>query len=291
MNLKDFLIDNYVYIVIVIILVIVTIIGFLADKKKNGNSKGKNNKQAAPADTSNLSAEAAAYQSVNEQLSANNTLNYMPEQGPSNNENMIQNNDNLVMSNPANVGSIPTPMQGNGIASNMNMAGPQQVAFNGGNAPMPVEPINNAVANPEPMYQPLDEQKPTFNNNEVSVIPGQQPPLPVNPVIPPMGELNNGLGQGIAPTDNVGVAMPTQSVPPVNVSAPIPAAPIPAAPVPPASIPSGMAPNPAPSTIPQPMPNPNGNVNPEVVPAPAPVVPNPVSFVYGGQQTTNNQNM
>ena len=38
MNLKDFLMDNYIYIIIVIILIIITIIGFLADKKKNFES-------------------------------------------------------------------------------------------------------------------------------------------------------------------------------------------------------------------------------------------------------------
>ena len=39
MNIKDFLIDNYIYIIIVIVLIIITIIGFLADKKKNGEKK------------------------------------------------------------------------------------------------------------------------------------------------------------------------------------------------------------------------------------------------------------
>ena len=38
MNFRDFLMDNYIYIIIVIVLVIVTIIGFLADKKKNGKA-------------------------------------------------------------------------------------------------------------------------------------------------------------------------------------------------------------------------------------------------------------
>ena len=41
MNIKDFLMENYIYIIIVIILTIVTIIGFLADKKRNGDKKPK----------------------------------------------------------------------------------------------------------------------------------------------------------------------------------------------------------------------------------------------------------
>jgi hypothetical protein len=39
MNIKDFLIDNYIYIIIVIVLIIITIIGFLADKKKSNEKK------------------------------------------------------------------------------------------------------------------------------------------------------------------------------------------------------------------------------------------------------------
>ena len=43
MNIKDFLIDNYIYIIIVVILIVITVIGFLADKKRNGAKKIKNN--------------------------------------------------------------------------------------------------------------------------------------------------------------------------------------------------------------------------------------------------------
>ena len=39
MNIKDFLMDNYIYIIIVIVLIIITIVGFLADKQKNGGKK------------------------------------------------------------------------------------------------------------------------------------------------------------------------------------------------------------------------------------------------------------
>ena len=43
MNIKEFLIDNYIWIIVVIVLLIITIIGFLADKKK-----GKDPKVGAP---------------------------------------------------------------------------------------------------------------------------------------------------------------------------------------------------------------------------------------------------
>ena len=36
MNIKDFLIENYIWILVIILITIITIIGFLADKKKNG---------------------------------------------------------------------------------------------------------------------------------------------------------------------------------------------------------------------------------------------------------------
>ena len=49
MNIKDFLIDNYIWIIVIILITIVTIIGFLADKKKNEN------KNEAPAQPRNQS--------------------------------------------------------------------------------------------------------------------------------------------------------------------------------------------------------------------------------------------
>ena len=45
MNIKNFLIDNYIYIIIVIVLIIITIIGFLADKKKSSEKKEKPSKE------------------------------------------------------------------------------------------------------------------------------------------------------------------------------------------------------------------------------------------------------
>ena len=44
MNIKEFLLDNYIWILVVILLSIITIIGFLADKKK-GPKKSKQNNQ------------------------------------------------------------------------------------------------------------------------------------------------------------------------------------------------------------------------------------------------------
>ena len=41
MNIKDFLIENYIWILVVILLCIITVIGFLADKKKTKKEKIK----------------------------------------------------------------------------------------------------------------------------------------------------------------------------------------------------------------------------------------------------------
>ena len=41
MNIGEFLMDNYIYIIIIVILIVVTVIGFLADKKKNQTKKNE----------------------------------------------------------------------------------------------------------------------------------------------------------------------------------------------------------------------------------------------------------
>ena len=43
MNIKDFLLDNYIWIVVVIILCIITVIGFLADKTRTKKEKQNSN--------------------------------------------------------------------------------------------------------------------------------------------------------------------------------------------------------------------------------------------------------
>ena len=44
MNIKEFLLDNYIWILVVILLSIITVIGFLADKNRGGKTgKQKNN--------------------------------------------------------------------------------------------------------------------------------------------------------------------------------------------------------------------------------------------------------
>ena len=285
MNLKDFLIDNYVYIVIVIILIIVTIIGFLADKKKNGGSKKKDdNGQVDSTLQVNNDAASMNYQPVNNQL-PNNNLNYVPNQGINQNGN----NNGLSMDSNFGAGSVPTPMSNgvNAMANNMNMASPQPAPFGNASAPMPVEPINNVVSNPEPMYQPLSEQKPTFTNNEVNVNQVSPAPIPVTSAIPSVGEnnsvgvnQNNGFIEPMAPINGGGIVQ-NQGMAAVNGGAPSINT----------QVTNEMAPNQSMGTIPQLIPNTNGNVNPQPVPNPTAVVPNPVNFVYGGQQINNNQNM
>lgn len=276
MNFKDFLMDNYIYIVIVIILIIVTIIGFLADKKKNGSNKKKGD------DSQNGLTNAASTEMTYQQPNAgvpNNNLNVVPNQGL----------NTSVASNNMNTGNAPMPMpEGNG----MNVAS-QPSPINVVGAPMPVEPINNVVSNPEPMYQPLSEQKPTFTSGGVNAVPPVSVTPPVNSTVNPVPVASAPVPMpGDMVDNNVGM-MPNTG----NVSS--------MAQIDPQPVPQGMImPNPndmvqnapqiqqgsVPGPMPQPMPNQGGNGNPEVIPAPSSVVPTPVNFVFGAQQN-NNQNM
>ena len=123
---------------------------------------------------------------MNEQ---NNNPNNLVNNGngtiPNNNVTNLQNNQTAGVNNMNVNGGIPNPQIPN---QNVNMnAAPM--------APVSVEPINSVNANPEPMYQPLSEQKPTFgptqNNMAIPPVPPVAPiPNPVgpNPNPAPMAE-------------------------------------------------------------------------------------------------------
>ena len=268
MNIKDFLMDNYIYIIIVIILIIVTIIGFLADKQKNGGKKGKN--VDAPLPNNNVNNEMVnqpiTYQPVNNQMG--NNMNPIP------NTTVIPNNNQFI-SNMNNNQNTLNQMNNNNL-----------------NTPQPVEPMNASVAAaPEPMYQPLSEQKPVikptnptnninnFGNNTLN----NQMPQNVEPLsqsttnqipnnIMPVSNMFNQQTSGQTQAQNpipTPINMPTQpkvNEMPYNNTVPV---------------------NPLPSQ-PEPIPNPSGNTIPSPIPAPQPTTPQPVGFVFGPQQGQNN---
>lgn len=281
MNIKDFLIDNYIWILVVILLSIVTIIGFLADKKR---VKGK--KEELSANNGNDAVATAIPDNLNNPV--NTGVNYQA--------NSNQQFDSLNMPLPqANINMQPTapvePVQ----AFNSQMVNTM---------PSPIEPVNT-LPNPEPMYQPLSEQVPNFKNNEPAPnqIPYQNPaqPIPVMPSTPEQPEpvqqtnfinqpsYNNQFNQNnqmnMVPNNNVVNNMNNNNNNIINNNQGINNM----------STPSQMPyPNQQANTIPTPIPSPMP-VEPTHINNPEPAAPmqnQPISFVYGPQNNqNNNQNM
>lgn len=263
MNFRDFLMDNYIYIIIIIVLSIVTIIGFLADKKKTADKRP---------DTMGGSIENPGMDG--------NSMPYQPQQntnGPiafNQNNNPVENNMQYNQPQPEN--NIISPVNPGPIINNVSMAPevtPMAPTQNVGNemkynAPSPVESMNAAVNNQsESLYQPLPEQKPAFI-----------------PVEPNMNMANNQMPQGgVEPMIN---PVPIQ---PINEPAPMPN-------VQPNQM-NGInmaqnstinqMPNPVPV---QPMPNQGGNTIPNPITPPQPVSPQPINYPYG-PGNNNNQFM
>lgn len=271
MNIKDFLIDNYIWILVIILITIVTIIGFIADTKKN-NKKNKNPEQPAP-NINNQPINNVGVMQYQEptQLQQNQMNNQM-----NNNLAMNTNNMNAPMENLNQLNNtVSTPQQ--------NVTMPQ---------PQPVEPVNNPqpveniVVNPttEPMYQPLSEQKPVISPQPVPNFNGaplpnvtQPEPAPIQPMMNNQLPINNApnidLSQQQVMTQQVGMEpqpIPNMTgIPATNITQPEPSPVQPmmngTQPMNNSIITPSVMPNNA--TIPQP-------VNP--VPIPQPVNPQPI---------------
>ncbi len=306
MNIKDFLIANYIYIIIVIVLIIITIIGFLADKKGKGKS---NSKDILPNNNRSMGnvgygvpgqnpPQPMNYQQIpvnNEAISPivngpvlNNNVSVEPVNiNPLPNNNMINANNvnnginpvaNALAQNVPNTANeelnvMPGTMQGTIVSPNMNQVNPMEVR------PMSApQPVTSVPVNPEPMYQPAPEQVP--------VIPAVDPISNIQSYNQMMGA-NNGMvsGVNINPMDSVNNIANYGSVAPVMQSTQPMPIPTPTEPAPPVA----------------PIPNvPNGPVNP--VPVPNPQMPNQMTmpqpvgngqfnnFVYGNQPMNQNNN-
>lgn len=320
MNIKEFLLDNYIWILVVILLSIITVIGFLADKNRGGKT-GKQKKQ--PAGNQPPQNVGPMNYQINQTQTPPQPVNY---QNPSimNNQNIMAQDmvPNQIPTNPINYGPMPnqpipepnpTPLTLNNINTmpnnnqfnNNNPLNQNNLTNPNINNPMPVEPINQfSSVNSEPMYQPLSEQTQTFqplesqtmnsgningeinqpmpNPTQINVIPNPnqafvQPVNNVNPVPPVATPIpnNNQLNQTlpVANQMNYGESFnqPSQN--------------------------SFVEPNPYqmnnsinnnPTTIP----SPEQNTIPNPITPPTPVNPQPINFVYGPQQqSNNNQNM
>ena len=177
MNIVDFLIANYHWLLAIILLTIVTIIGFLADKKKNDKKK-ENTRKQPKSEATNITQEPAQpmqYQQENLMVAQPNmTQNDINNFSTNQNVNQINNGSMNQMNNTnnQNLGTIPETME-NLQNNNNNHLGtiPQPLNYtdniesnNNNNQMNTPQPIENIAPQPvqEPMYQPLEEQKPHF---------------------------------------------------------------------------------------------------------------------------------
>lgn len=272
MNIKDFLMDNYIYIIIVIVLIIVTIIGFLADKQKNGK-KNKVTEQPLPNNgNSEVAPQPITYQPVNNNQM--NNLNTIP------NTNLMPNNQ---LNNVGN--SNVTPLVPNNTMMNQGNFGNTIQ-----NTPQPVEPMAASVISaPEPMYQPLSEQKPVIapvnpinninnfgNGLNNQPVPNPEPlQQPINNAVP--NNIMNGPNSFNQP-----IVEPTkvENIMPTNMNGGQPSN----------DFNNGTPYNQQPVN-PQPIPNPVENTVPSPITPPQPTTPQPVGFVYGQPNQNNNQPM
>lgn len=325
MNIKDFLIDNYIWILVIILITIITIIGFIADKKrggkkeKNANPAPQNmNNQPMAQPQMNANPQPVQFQQSTQmqpnQMNNNMGLNFDSMNTTVRPLNQMENNQ---LNTPQPMTTEPTPIQSTtpniGLVTN----------------PQPIENIAPNVEQ-EPMYQPLSEQKPVIAPQPVPNLSAVQPPIgadlnsagaatvnsmqPTNNTLNVIPSMNPGVPNQPAPMMNEQPtnAMPTynsqpQAQPinnntfaqtpnfiPNNTTVPQPASPIPEPqPVIPEPIMQGNY-NQAPNmgmgqnmapTQPVGQTIPNPNENQAIPNA----NPQPISFVYGPQN--NNPNM
>lgn len=324
--MKEFLLNNYIWILVVILLSIITVIGFLADKKRDKSKKNApvqpqpmpiNNQQVqTPINYQpNINQQPLQTNMNNNQMITNNNMGvndgFNPNQnnpinlGALNNtsvspiSNQVNNNSNNMATIPAdnfnqvnitnnpssiplgtneNVSVIPTPVNNieptlmNGIEqNNMNFNNMQPIDNNYNQTqPQPVAVDNlNQMENQklESIYQPLSEQKPTFEPREVNI-----PVINENTMInQEFNNPNNNMNNMENLNNDMSFNNQVNNINGVNNFGQIAPQPVPSNPTPTPMQPSNNIPNP--------------------IPEPQPVIPQPVNFVYGPQQSNNNQFM
>ena len=300
MNIKDFLIDNYIWILAIILITIITIIGFLADKKKNNKKKEKVEEQQpiTPNVQPNLVNNQMPLQYQEPMMQTNNMTNnnalgfQLPEQTMTNN--ISQTPAQMVMPN------ISQP-----IENNAPVLEPQSMMYQPLPDQTPIleqpQPMNNLNMNNniQPLEQPIQQSNIINNsyNNSNMVMPQQTIPEPVvEPTIQQMPIYNNP-----SPTpnmDNLNIMSPNnvpnqmmnqQPVNPINIPQPVIPQPIMSQPIAQYNQPQPMM-NQQPVVNQQPMANQAIPNNQQTV-QPQPMTPNgqSLNFVYGA--SNNNQNM
>ena len=280
MNIKDFLIDNYIWILVVILLSIITVIGFLADKKREKKEKTiKKNDQIIS--NQPVNAPPINYQTPpmnnpypNQINPINNQMpNIMNNQGinePINNPIPKPINDPSAMINPNNMMNNNF----NGINNNFNISNqipnqtiPKPVSVQPiMSSPQPVEninPMNNI--NAEPLYQPSIESVspiPTPVPSQPTPIPSYQNVTPLKPV----GNMNQFNNQGM-------YSQPENLTPNQNTTIPTPTYQ--------PSQPMNQENNPIPQF--------QNNIPNNQIPNPQVTTPQSINFVYGPTNNNNQQ--
>lgn len=198
-NIKEFLINNYIYILVVILLSIITVIGFLVDKKKSGKGKNKGQMaQAAPA-MATPSANTMGQTPVSFQP---NQVSPQPVNGPVNvnqmsamqmpfGNNVSNEGFNPNQNTPVNFGTIPnssvSPLDMNGNNGTLPQAIPNQGMMSNQMGMTLQEPINQIQSNslqsnpmqPDNMMaQAMNGANPIPNNNG-TVMNNMNTPEPV----------------------------------------------------------------------------------------------------------------
>ena len=219
MNIKDFLIDNYIWIIVILLITIITIIGFLADKNnKNKQKKEQDNKTNVVPGTipmQNINAGQINNQGVMQYQQAQQVIPVQNQMN--NNTGIVYNNENnqlQQMNQPQNIPNNQELMNVN----TMNVMADNQPITSNTTIPTDVNLMNNIypVENQsqnvqgELRYQPLSEQTPNV------------PPQPIPNIFnmtnnnPEMQTPNNsGLNQNspnIIPTVVAPQPMPQQVV-------------------------------------------------------------------------------
>ena len=282
MNIKDFLIDNYIWIIVIILITIITIIGFLADKKKSEkpeNNMQKNNK--------NMNSTQPVNNVGQMQYQPQNPLMQIPMN--MNNVNPNNNLNNIQMDNNANqMNNVPTNQNFNSV-NNQNIM--QNETMMAGNIANDINPINNQpqvenimeAPQPELIYQPLSEQKPVIAPQPIPNISNmqniqEQPQIIDNGVYQNNNAMNGMMQQPI----NTQIDMVN------NYQQEMPIA------QPEKNMPQNINYN-MQSIIPQPIENNNfvNNLNNTTIPQPVNVIPmpQPVNAQPIMQNTFNNQQM
>lgn len=305
MNIRDFLIDNYIWILVVILLTIITIIGFLADKKKgskelkNVNAGGNTTNNVPPINYQNIPNQAP----VNYQQNGMNNsmgqgfniptpvnaqpINYQMNQPQPMEMNSYQNVEVGNVNNMAGnmVGSVENAnfegMLNQGMMPNVDMNNMNSMNNMGNMGNMNGASVN-VIPGVEQGINVVPQTLDNVNNNMPQAEPMYQPLSEQKPNIMPQEvpgypsavNMNNpmvdsgmvmGNEMNNAPIMNNMGMMPNVSQP---INGPVP-------PVNPVPIPSGQA------TMPTPVSNmdtTNNNNN------------QPINFVYGPQGNNNNNN-